>query len=78
MTKFQLFENSSPFNFNGTHDVVPGQRFYTITQKLRSISYGGRTVYSPDLILLPKHGDKSLDVRDIDHRNNEAHYTFHK
>ena len=78
MTKFQLFENSVPFQFNGTHDVVPGQRFYTITQKLRYISSGGRTVYTPDLCLLPKHGDNNLDVRDIDHRNNEARYTFHR
>jgi hypothetical protein len=77
MTKFQLFESTVPFNFSGDHDVVPGQQFYTITQKLKNISYS-HSEYSPYLLVLPRHGDKSLDVRDIDHRNNEARYTFHK
>jgi hypothetical protein len=78
VTKFQLFENSTPFNFEDYQNIVPGQRFYTITRKLTNISYGGRKTYSPDLLVLPRHGDKSLDVRDIDHRNNEARYTFNR
>lgn len=76
-TKFQLFENTVPFNFNIYHDIVPGQQFYTITQRLKDISYA-HSEYSPYLLLLPRHSDNSLDVRDIDHRNNNARYTFHK
>ena len=76
VTKFQLWDHVT--NFNGWHDIVPGQMLYTITENMSQVRSVSVTSYPVDLYILPEHADKGVDVKDIDHRNNNFNRTFRR
>ena len=71
-------ESKEPWMFVKTFDIVPGQRLYTIAQKMDGVGKGRNELSVRLHVYLVKSAGSIADSRDIEHRNNEFKTTFRK
>ena len=71
-------ESKGPWMFVKTFNIVPGQRLYTITQKMDGVGKSRNELLVRLRVYLVESAGSIADSRDIEHRNNEYETTFRK
>ncbi len=72
------FIDTQTGGFIQDYDLVPGQKFHTLTRKVHLPDAARLSQLDLWFLSAPVKADGRLDLRDVHHPNNRAHYTFHR